>query len=118
VPVLLSDDSGFTAERAAARILFPEIAHNRPEVVVRDFEPENANKIKEKPMVASSTLFLVDSVSISGSYDPSTSDDQRWKPARSSTLPCWTIGQGEFDLLEQTCQSEDALWSRLGNWDL
>jgi len=69
-------------------------------------------------MVASSTMFLVDSVSDSRPYDASTADDRQRKSAHAPTFPRWTVGQGEFDLLERTCQSEEALWSRLGSWDM
>jgi hypothetical protein len=65
-------------------------------------------------MVASATMFAVDS---------SHGSLIREEPpvSRSTTpdrLPRWMSEQSELELLERACLSEDALWSRLGNWDL
>lgn len=43
---------------------------------------------------------------------------QRRGPAVQNALPLWLEHRGEFDMLEPVGESESALWSRFGSWDL
>ena len=69
-------------------------------------------------MVASSTRFVADSVPHSRLDDVLSARRLPLTPAKAEAFPSWAAGQGEFDLLERNCQSDDALWSQLGSWDL
>lgn len=65
-------------------------------------------------MVASPTMFVVNS-SRSTVIREDSPVGEATTPDR---LPRWASEQSELELLERACLSEDALWSRLGNWDL
>jgi hypothetical protein len=119
--LFFSDDSSGARERATAMESFflARTARRWPSsLIVGPMEAIPAAIHKDNLMVATATLANPDADSLPLTANQPPARTPRLVLARLDRLPRYSAEQGEFDLSEAACLSEDALWSRLGSWDL